>query len=114
MVLPGQPVTIARAGGASDLVAVICQPAVLVVYRDGALALTIEKLPCTPSALAMFGEDEVAVGGEDCKVYVYALGEAESASKGAKAVLGGPGAQSRPWRTARGESTWQWATATGK
>lgn len=90
VVLPGQPVTIARAGGASDLVTVICQPAVLVVYRDGALALTIEKLPCTPSALAMFGEDEVAVGGEDCKVYVYALGEAESASKGAKAVLGGP------------------------
>jgi WD40 repeat protein len=90
--LPGQPVAIAAAGGGSALLAVIYRPGGVVLYRGGEVVWSVEKLPCTPLSFAMWGEEEVVVGGENCKVYVYSVGGAAGAAAGA-AVLEGPRGQ---------------------
>lgn len=46
-------------------------------------------LPFTPASVAVWGEEEVAVGGEDHKVYVYSLLDAAQP----KATIVGPRGQ---------------------
>ena len=87
--LAGQPVAIAAAGGGRALLAVIYRPSGMVLVRGGEVVWSVEKLPCTPLSVTMWGEEEVVVGGEDCKAYVYAVG---AASKEA-VVLEGPRGQ---------------------
>lgn len=76
MMLTGQPVAIAAAGGGCALVAVIFRPGGMVLVRGEEVFWSVEQLPSTPLSVAMWGDDEVAVGGEDCKVYIYAVGAA--------------------------------------
>ncbi len=91
--LPGQPVAIAAAGGASELVAVVHFPKGLLVYRGAEVVASVDTLPCVPASVAVFGEDEVAVGGEDNKVYVYTIGGGGALAAAAAAVLEGPRGQ---------------------
>jgi hypothetical protein len=49
-----------------------------------------ESLPFTPSSVAVFGEEEVAIGGEDNKVYIYSFG---GSSFTRTAVVEGPRGQ---------------------
>ena len=46
-------------------------------------------LPFTPSAIAVLGEDEVAIGGEDNKVHIYDLASGMTAGP----IIEGPRGQ---------------------
>lgn len=70
--LNGQPV--AMASSSTGLVAVATVSEVSIYRGNNKVAfITGSALGYTPASIALFGEEEVAVGGDDCKTHIYSF-----------------------------------------
>jgi len=69
--LVGQPVSLTRAINSDLLLVITLQEIAVFRGQDKVLALPVSGLKYTPTCGAMYGEEEVCIGGSDNKTHVY-------------------------------------------
>jgi len=71
--LEGQPVGIVNSSAPSSDLALLATRSTAILVRETQLLGSLNDLRYSVTALALFGEEEVALGGSDNKVHIYAL-----------------------------------------